>query len=208
MALAMPLGFFSLSGVLQAYAAAVANRCGLPANQLVTWLGYLHLCAQPFFINAVALHFIDRRVASRIDLYAFTLCFTGMTFMLIQGYPFAWAGQCAPGTLMCAEQLCTLQDSWALAWLVPLTQYPESTPWYFLCAYAMPLLYGAWRFTLVFFACCPALAFIIAPDMNIWPMLSASFSVCFLIVLAASAGFRHSLVTRNWLGWRMIQAGY
>ena len=183
MALAFPLAYFALMGLLQSFAQTIADQCTLPANQVATLLAYLHFCFQPFFINAVALHFIDKRVASRIDLPVYTLCFTGMTLMLIQLYPFNWAGRCEPGSVMCGELLCTLRDGWHLALMLPITQYLHQIPFYFLTAILLPILYGSWRFMLAYMLCCPLAAFLITNNMNEWPVLAALLAIPFLLVL-------------------------
>ena len=64
----MPLGYVSVIEALQAYAYVVVNDCELPANQLVTYFSYLHIVFQPFFINALSLHFIPAPVARNCAL--------------------------------------------------------------------------------------------------------------------------------------------
>ena len=183
MSLWAPLIYFSLSGVLQAYSHTIANQCNLPANQVVTLLAYFHMCFQPFFINGAALHFIDKRMSSQIDLPVYTLCFISMTILLIQVYPFAWAGHCEPGSIMCGERLCTMRDHWLLGWMLPITQVQNTTPWYFIAAIVTPFVYGSWRFMLLYLLCCPIPAFLITGNMNEGPALSALFAIPFLLIV-------------------------
>lgn len=208
MSLWMPLAFFSLVAPLQAFAQTVANQCGLPANQLVSLLGYLHFCFQPFFINALALHFIDKRVAARLDIYAYSICFTALTIMLIQIYPFTWAGHCAAGSVMCGEHICTMQDGWHMTWVLPITQFADEVPWYYICAFVMPVLYGSWRFMAFYMISCPMLAYLLTNNMNEWPMLASSLTVAFLLFIICSHSVRERMTINRWLGWRMLQAGY
>ena len=51
-ALCGALAYFSLMEVLQAYTYTVIDECMNPSNQIATFLGYLHITFQPFFINA------------------------------------------------------------------------------------------------------------------------------------------------------------
>ncbi len=209
MSLWIPLAYFSLSGVLQAFSTTIANQCNLPDNQVATLLGYLHFSFQPFFINAVALHFIDKRVAGRLDLYVYTLCFTALTIMLIQVYPFAWGGHCEAGSVMCGEQLCTVQDGWHLSWMLPITQIHEDIPWYFIATFITPLIYGSWRFLLLYTLTCPLLALLVTHNnLNEWPVVSAQLTIPFLLVMTYLGSVQNVMVTKRWVGWRSLEAGY
>ena len=62
----MPLGYFSLMELLQAFTYSVIDQCSLPSNKIATLLGYLHITFQPFFMNAVSMHFIPDQARARI----------------------------------------------------------------------------------------------------------------------------------------------
>src|SRR3546814_10039960 len=47
------LGYFSLMELLQAVSYSVVDQCGTPLNETMTFLGYLHITFQPFFINEI-----------------------------------------------------------------------------------------------------------------------------------------------------------
>ena len=59
---------------------------------------YLHIVFQPFFINALSLHFIPAPVARKIAPWSYAACLMSCIAMLTQLYPFSWAGQCSPGS--------------------------------------------------------------------------------------------------------------
>ena len=118
-ALWIALGYFSLMELLQAFTYSVINQCALPANQIATLLGYLHITFQPFFINAVALFFVPAEVRRRLVLPVYALCFVGAIFTLIQLFPFDWAGHCDPSRPLCADRLCSVRGNWHIAWEVP-----------------------------------------------------------------------------------------
>lgn len=208
MSLWMPLAYFSLVTPLIAFSHTIANQCNLPENQVAALLGYLHFCFQPFFINGAALHFIDKRVASRVDLYVYTLCFTALTIMLIQVYPFAWGGQCEPGSLMCGEKICTVRDGWQLAWALPITQIHENIPWYFISAFLPAFIYGSWRFILLYIVSCPLLAFLITSNLSEWPVASATLTIPFLLLVIYLSSVRNLMFIKRWLGWRSLEMGY
>jgi hypothetical protein len=98
-----PLLYFSLMEALQSYTYTVINQCSLPANQIATLLAYLHIVFQPFFINALAMYFLPRELASRLYMPVFFLCFVASIIMLLQLYPFDWAGMCELGRPLCGR---------------------------------------------------------------------------------------------------------
>ena len=55
------LAYFSLMELLQAYTYTVIDECHNPNNQVATFLGYMHIAFQPFFVNAVAMHPIPKK---------------------------------------------------------------------------------------------------------------------------------------------------
>ena len=196
LSLSAPLAFFSLTGLLQAYSHTIANQCILPENQVAALLAYLHWCFQPFFINAVALHFIDKRAAVKIDLIVYTLCFIAMTMMLVQVYPFVWAGQCGVGNVLCGEQICTIRDGWFIGWMLPITQVQDTIPWYFLAAVVAPLVYGSWRFLLLYIGSCLLPAFLMTQNMNEWPGVSALLTVLLLLGINYFGAIRKRMVMK------------
>jgi len=88
------LGYFSLMELLQAFTYAVIDQCSLPSNQIATLLSYLHIAFQPFFINLLSMHFIPSSVRKKIQWPVYAVCFISTIVMLLQLYPFEWAGSC------------------------------------------------------------------------------------------------------------------
>jgi Family of unknown function (DUF5765) len=154
------LGYFSLMEMLQAFTYSVIDECSLPSNQIATILGYLHIAFQPFFINLMSMYFIPDRIRKKIEMPVYTLCFFSAVIMIIQLYPFEWAGLCAIGHNMCAADLCSVRGNWHIAWNVPangimnwVVQYPWTSflsmyPTYMIVGIILPFLYGSWRFTI------------------------------------------------------------
>ncbi|MET4130790.1 hypothetical protein ACSSV6_004118 [Roseovarius sp. MBR-38] len=184
----MALGYFSSMELLQAFTYSVIDECALPSNQIATLLSYLHIVFQPFFINMISMYFIPNAVREKIQWPVYTVCFASAIIMLLQLYPFEWAGSCALGEVMCAERLCSVSGDWHIAWDVPtngmlnfitvdswasfLTAYPS----YFVAAFLMPLIYGSWRLTVYHFLIGPRLAMLLTSNPNevaaIWCLLS------------------------------------
>ncbi len=198
-ALWMCLGYFTLMEILQAYTYSVIGRCDDPSNQVSTLLGYLHVTFQPFFINAVSLHFINKRVARKIAPFVYTICFAGAVMMLIKLYPFAWAGHCPPGRPMCGDVLCSVHGNWHIGWEVPVNNINPGFSWYLLCGFILPLLYGSWRFTLYHVLAGPLLAFATTQNMNEWPAVWCLFSIGFMLIVVKTPIRKVLYVKSEWL---------
>ncbi len=119
-ALWLALGYFSLMELLQAFAYSVIDQCSLPSNQIITLLGYLHIAFQPLFINLISMQFIPSDVRNKIQRPVYIVCFFSAIIMLLQLYPFEWAGQCKLEDILCVEQLCSVSGDWQIAWDIPL----------------------------------------------------------------------------------------
>jgi hypothetical protein len=208
----MALGYFSSMELLQAFTYSVIDQCALPSNQVATLLSYLHIVFQPFFINMLSMYFIPDAVRAKIQWPVYTVCFASAIVMLLQLYPFAWAGSCPLSEVLCAERLCSVSGNWHIAWEVPtngmlnfitvdswasfLTAYPT----YFIAAFAMPLLYGSWRITIYHFLIGPQLAVLLTNDPNevaaIWCLLSIG-----ILLLVVKTPIRRFMFVKSWLLW-------
>lgn len=186
------LAFFTLMEALQLGGWAVVGQCGTPANETVTFLSVLHIIVQPFFINAFAMELTPLPVPARMRAIAFALCGLASVIMLMQLYPFSWAGSCEPGTILCAERLCTVPGDWHIAWDVPynglfagfdrLIGLNWGFPAYMLAVFALPLAYGAWRFVLFHALAGPILAGQLTSNPNEVPAIWCLFSIGLLLI--------------------------
>jgi hypothetical protein len=200
---------------LQAVSYSVIGQCDSPLNQMMTLFGYLHITFQPFFINAVALYFMPKDAAARLAPIVYSLCFVGAIAMLVQLYPFHWAGQCQPGRPLCGEILCTVRGEWHLAWLVPTNGIGNSmadNAWlgrgylsYPLLAFLLPALIGSWRFTLFSYIAGPFTAALTTSNINEWPAVWCLFSIGLCLAIMKTPLRRHLHVGEPW--WRLL-GGY
>lgn len=191
-AIPFTLGYFSAMEALQLAGYAVIDRCGLPANQVVTLLSVLHIAFQPLVINAFAMELVPEAVRNRARLPVLALAGLACLVILLQLWPFDWAGTCQPGTALCGERLCTVSGTWHLAWevpynglLVPLESRLGTAfgfPSYILAVFALPLLYGAWRFALFHLVTGPVLAWMLTDDPNEMPAVWCLSSIAILLV--------------------------
>lgn len=203
------LGYFSLMEALQAYTYGVINKCEAPSNQVATLLGYLHIAFQPFFINMLALYFIPQKIAHKLEPVVYGACLFTVIVMIIQVFPFDWAGHCIPGDPLCSNRLCSVSGSWHIAWDVPLNGIsdnfmnpglPVLGQIYVLAAFVMPILYGSWRLTLFQFTLGPILASLTTTNMNEWPAVWCLLSIGILMI-AVKSPLRNKLHVKKWFLW-------
>jgi hypothetical protein len=202
------LGYFSLMELLQAFTYTVIDQCSLPSNQIATLLGYLHIAFQPFFINAVSMHFIPDEVRRKIQPFVYALCLFSAVFLITQLYPFEWAGHCDPSTPLCGTQMCSVRGNWHIAWEVPTNGIANGIggsrmhgfPTYVMTGLLVPLLYGSWRFTLFHWVVGPWLAAQTTNNINEWPAVWCLFSIG-LLLIAVKSPLRRFMYVRKWWLW-------
>lgn len=197
----LALGYFTLMEALQFAGYLTLDRCGTPANEIVTFLSILHIIFQPFVINAFAMHLVARRPSPAMQAAVYGLCGLAVVVMLMQLYPFAWAGSCTPGAVLCAERLCTVAGEWHIAWDVPLNglmapvEAATGLLWgyhsYMLVVFVLPLIYGAWRFVIFHALAGPVLAGQLTGMPNELPAVWCLFSIGIILIALSPALRRH-----------------
>lgn len=197
----IPLGYFSLMELLQAFTYTVIDRPELPLNQILTLFGVLHIIFQPFFITAVALHFIPDRSRQKIAPFIYGMCFVGAILMLVKLYPFAWAGTCTIGyEPLCGSQLCSTSGNWHIAWNVPMNGLKWLTLGYYIPVFVAPLIYGSWKFTVYHLIVGPLAARISTDNINEWPAVWCLLSIG-MFLIAIKTPVRQMLYVKNWWLW-------
>jgi len=184
--------YFTYMEALQAFAYPVIDQCGSPANQTLAVLSYLHIAFQPFFANAFAMAIMGGVVGMRMRVFAYLVCGVSATTMLLQLFPFDWAGQCPLGVVMCGREACVISGDWHLGWTIPYNNLvPPVGPWpgmdlafphYFVAAFLVPLLYGAWRLVLFHALFGPILASLLTSNPNEMPAIWCLFSIGIIAV--------------------------
>ena len=212
----LPLVYFSLMELLQGLTYSVIDQCALPSNQIATLLGYLHISFQPFFINMLAMYFIPATVRQKIQVWVYGVCFVSAIFMLLQLYPFEWAGRCILGYFLCSDRLCSASGNWHIAWELPVNGLTTAIaahpfwgyiftgyPTYKIAVFFMPLLYGSWRLTTYHFLIGPSLSMALTTNMNevaaIWCLLSIG-----ILVIVIKTPIRRLMHVPYWPLWRLI----
>jgi len=198
----LPLIYFSLMELLQAATYLVIGRCDLPSNQILTYLGYLHISFQPFFVSMIAMYFIPKKVRSKIAPWVFTVCGVSAILMLIKVYPFEWAGLCKIGTeALCQSSLCSLKGGWHLAWYIPL----NGLDWLLILGYTfpvfvLPFIYGSWRFNVFHIIFGPTLAYLLTFSLNEYAAVWCLFSILFLVVIFLP-NIKKNFKVNKWYFW-------
>jgi hypothetical protein len=210
-ALCSALAYFALMELLQAYTYTVIDQCWNPNNQIATFLGYMHIAFQPFFVNAVALHFIPQPVAKRIAALVYLLCFAAAVIFMLRIYPFSGSLFCFEKTYhlilsnlnftmpFCGETICSTSGEWHIAWAIPANGSIAMANAYVYAAFLLPLLYGSWKLVLYHFISGPLLAFLTTNNMNEWAAVWCLYSIGLLLLLIKTP-IRHYLPVRTWYG--------
>jgi hypothetical protein len=207
----IPLTYFALMELLQAFTYVYINLCDNPNNQILTYLGYLHVAFQPFFVNMVAMYFIPESVKLKIRTTVYTICAIGSVVMLIKMYPFAWAGECIVGTEgFCGPHVCSVSGAWHIAWQMPLNGLMSGpVDWlfgfnwglhvfvYILVAFYLPVMYGSWRFVLLHYLIGPFISDITTSDPNEYAAVWCLFSIA-LCMIVIKTPLRKHLHVKKW----------
>ena len=196
----LPLAYFSLMEMLQAYTYTVINHCGLVGNQVATLLGYLHIAFQPFFINMMGMYFIPPKVREKIQEGVYTLCFVFAILMLIRLYPLPSVPMCRVGTLLCGTTLCSVSGNWHIAWNVPYNNLFGNAPLYALIGLVLPIIYGSWRASIYSFVAGPILAYLLTNNPNEQPAVWCLLSIGLLLVVVKTR-VRDMLQVEWWPLW-------
>lgn len=203
-AIPVTIAYFTLMEALQAAGYLVVDQCANAVNQTIAILSVIHIIFQPFFINAFAMELVPGTVPARARVAVFAACAASAAVMLLQLYPFDWAGTCRPGSTLCGPTLCTVSGDWHIGWEVPfnglmtpieqILGIEAAFPTYAIAAFLLPLCYGAWRFAVFHALLGPVLAELLTNDPREMPAIWCLFSVGIVLLSLSS-----------WL-WRRLES--
>lgn len=183
------LGYFSMMELLQAATYTVIDNCDSHLNQILTLFGYLHISFQPFFVNGISMHFLPEARRKKIMVPVYAVCFAAAIVMLMQLYPFSWAGTCLPREPLCGAHLCSVSGNWHIAWDLPLNGFGIDASFmsaghlgsyliaYTLAAFVMPFAYGIRRGTVFHLLVGPFMASLLTNNPNEWPAVWCLLSI-------------------------------
>lgn len=205
----LTLGYFSVMEALQFAGYQVIDQCETAENKAITLASYLHIVFQPFVINAFAMELVPGPAKARTRKWVYAACGLSALAMMAQLLPLQALGTCQAGRPLCAERLCTVSGTWHIAWdipynglMVPLERMMGTGlgfPTYMITVFALPLVYGAWRFVLMHIAVGPVLAWGLTSNPNEMPAVWCLFSI-FILLLGLSLRTRRAFSARTWWG--------
>jgi hypothetical protein len=206
----MPLGYFALMELLQAFTYTRIGQCSLASNKAMTLLGYIHVMFQPFFVNMIAMHFIPESIKRKIAAYVYGLCGAGVALFTLKLLDLPGTGLCHVGAEpFCGAVSCSMNGNWHIAWQLPLNDLLSEAlagEWirglhsytYLGLGFALPVLYGSWRFTLVTFLLGPFIALLSTDNVNEFPAVWCLYSIALCLTVIKSP-IRRYLRVSNWI---------
>lgn len=202
----LPTAYFVLMEGLQAITYTVVGQCGVPLNTALTYLAVVHISFQPFFINMLGMEFIDPSVKERIKKPVYAFCGVIALLCLARLVPaYDVLGRCEVGTPLCsAVRTCAYRGEWHIGWDVLLNGINPRFWWYSVAAFALPVLYGSWKWSLYHFLVGPFLAALTTTDVNERPAVWCLFSTC-IIALLINTRLRRYIHVKGWITWRHLR---
>lgn len=197
----IPLIYFTLMELLQAVSYPVINQCGLPANEILTVLAYIHIAFQPIFFNLIMMAFIPERIVKKIFPWVVSICFVSTVIFLLRLYPFSWSPMCEVGNYLCGTPLCTVSWNWHIAWQVPFNTLFSNIPVYIVPVLVLPFLYGSWKAGLFSLFAGPLLATLLTDNPNEAPAIWCLFSIA-LLILVMNTRLREALKVEHFFLWK------
>lgn len=192
--------YFFLMEFLQGFQYMWINECDNPINQFLTFLGYLHICFQPFFSNLGILSMMNPKQKGQHTAVLKLSILAGVCMLLkyllvpylsdIYPWPEYGPGPCERSEWMAGDKLCTRDGNVHLAWEVPLLPASYYIPGLFLHLFMMfgPLLVlsapHAWIAGAVLFFFGPIVGSYITTNMCEQPAIWCFFSVSQICIMA------------------------
>jgi hypothetical protein len=175
----------------------------------------MHIAFQPFFVNAVAMHFIPKNIRLRISSTVYVFCFAASVIFMMRIYPFEWAGFCFDKKYQfllmpdikftmpfCGEQICSTSGDWHIAWEIPASGSYAMASSYMYAVFLLPLIYGSWKLVFYHLISGPLLSYLTTRDMNesaaVWCLYSIG-----LILLVIKTPIRKYLYVNSWYGLKI-----
>lgn len=184
--------WFALMEGLQFFQYYWIDDCDSIINKTLTWLGFFHICLQPFFTHLMT----STLVTSDEDKYKYKavlgLSVAVAVWMLFKSFLAPWATdditKCPSTEWLRGENLCTLSGKYHLAWSVPMhppTYFVPSAATHSFAMFAPFLLFGHKIFIIgaILFFSGPVLASYITPSLLEQASIWCFFSIAQILVM-------------------------
>lgn len=112
--------YFSLMEIIQGFQYFVIDKCDNQINVLLTYLGYLHICFQPFFISIWLYEFVNKKKCFDNYLkFILGICFFGGLLLLSR--VFVNDKLCDTKTEhLCGKKTCSKSGIYHIIWQIRL----------------------------------------------------------------------------------------
>mmetsp|Transcript_23997 Transcript_23997/g.58528 ORF Transcript_23997/g.58528 Transcript_23997/m.58528 type:complete len:285 (+) Transcript_23997:52-906(+) len=201
--LAVGVAWFALMETLQFFQYMVIDDCGNWWNQFLTWIGFVHICYQPYFTHIINSALTKNpRFLTQYDIIL-RLCLLGGSMLLarnavahllpswqtpVQSAVNEWAADAPNATVpttaewLRGDRLCTYRGKYHLAWSVPMVEVTYWIPSAAIHSFLMfaPFFVMKWNMVIqgVFlWAAGPFLASFITPNLQEQASIWCFFSI-------------------------------
>ncbi|GCA61995.1 hypothetical protein KIPB_000421 [Kipferlia bialata] len=126
--------YFAGMEAIQFLSYSFIDQCDNPFNKILTVLGYIHICFQPYVLHR-SFHPDDNTYQRFVNKIVGRLCLMGAGMMILRwllvyvsGPQMTGPGLCVQTEWLRGEQLCTLTGNIHLGWSIPMVDITYS-PW-------------------------------------------------------------------------------
>lgn len=217
-AICYALLFFSLMEVIQTFTYFVIDECMNPANVWSTRLAYFHIALQPFFFNAIALHFIPEPTRQRIQKPVYAICLLCTIAIIVRVLPLEWQRYCYNIIYhvpffeniqyrfpFCGKETCSVSGEWHMKWQIVAGYNWWLDRSYFFAVFLMPLLYGSWKALFYGILTGPLLAGLTTNNTNEFAAVWCLYSVGILLIMF-NTPLRQKLYVDSFYGYKKSTA--
>jgi hypothetical protein len=188
--------YFTIMELLQYFQYFYIDQCDSSMNIFLTFLGYLHICFQPFILH-LGNGYSDDKVIFEQNKIVIKLCFIVGLSLLTRFFISPWTNNFGCNTeWVRGEKLCTVSGKYHLAWSIPMYESTYFVPGvfihnFFMIAPFFVLKNYSWIMGVLLFLTGPLLASIITENLqeqaSIW---------CFFSIIQVGALF-YGLPNKN-----------
>lgn len=186
--------YFSTMEFLQGLQYFVIDDCDNPINKILSFIGFVHISFQPYWINHALNTFHNR--PSQVQSFIRTMCFYMGLWFLMRMIPFG--DECHPDNdYFCGDQWCSYSGKEHVAWKFKLYRTSYTLPafsvhhfiWFFPCIVYRE--YFTWVWMLAFLA----ISFFVTPNRDEQPAIWCFIFIPSTLLITSYSLIEHFLYT-------------
>eukprot|EP01028_Stygiella_incarcerata_P009021 TRINITY_DN40_c0_g1_i1.p1 TRINITY_DN40_c0_g1~~TRINITY_DN40_c0_g1_i1.p1 ORF type:complete len:243 (-),score=32.60 TRINITY_DN40_c0_g1_i1:54-782(-) len=205
----MAIGIMYFFGMefLQFWQYFFIDDCESMVNRVLTYVGFLHICFQPYFTHMMSSSF-SKGNSRRVWNFTMRLCLIAGFYIVFSSAMAPWSPR--PSTeetpsfdWLRGKRLCTYSGVYHLAWSVPLYEPTYFMPNLFLHFFVMFAPFFAWGSLFmalqgaILFATGPLLSSYITPNLHEQASIWCFFSIMQVTVMVAFAYWKSPAIQRE-----------